>query len=144
MQPNRIEPAMPSGAYKTYEIRQPHETHSRSASCEEVGCGAYIHGWVTALDINLPAHQDAALFIETQSGRSYTKERTSDTTYSYKFSPGQTCFAAHMIRIGREPIYVVKNGDWRRSDNVVQRRAADWVEDFGEHQARLSDRLQQG
>jgi hypothetical protein len=52
-----------------------------------------------------------------------------------------------MRQVEREPIYVVRNGDWRGNATGMRRVHADgrdWVDDFGEHQIKIADQYRRG
>lgn len=141
-------PALPPHAMKTYGIRVPVATHFRLATCVEVDCPNYLHGWETIIDESSPEGQYHAETIRSLQGYGYTVERRGDFTV-YVFAPGQRCFSAstHRISLEREPLYIVKGGDWRANPSGEFRQHAnadEFVEDFGEHQQRLADRLEQG
>jgi hypothetical protein len=51
------------------------------------------------------------------------------------------------VRLDRPELYLVADGDWRGNPTGRQRthqNAADWVEDFGEHQLRIADQVERG
>lgn len=146
---NRLAPALPVGAMKTYAIRSPRATHWRAATCAEVACPAYLNGWRTVVDEATELGQRQAHHVRKAAGRSYTEHRDEAGLTVFTFEAGQRCFAAdgHQAPTGRPELYVVRGGDWRgnpRGDVRKHVRAADWVEDFGEHQQQLADRLAQG
>lgn len=145
----RIPPAMPVDAYKTYSIRSPISTHYRPASCAEVNCPAHERGWMTTVDTTTELGRNQADYIRTTAGRHYTETRTEGDLIAFHFPAGQRCFAAdsHRVSLQRPEFYLVRGGDWRgnpQGDTRKHARAADWVEDFGEHQQNLADRLAQG
>jgi hypothetical protein len=159
----RLDPVMPPSAYKTYSIRSPISTHYRPASCAEVECDAYAHGWTTTIDISAVLYDpatgkdtgftgaDQADFIRAQCGRKFTEEMVGLTTVAFRFFPGQRGFAPehdHKVSLERPEHYLVRSGDWRgnpRGDGILKHHsAADWIDDFGEHQQRLAHRLAQG
>ena len=146
-QPFRIEPVLPVASMKTYGIVAPLATHYRAATCAEVECEAYTHGWLTAVNEvdDLGARQ--AHHIRRVAGRRFTETRRPDGCTEFRFEAGQKCFRAHQVPLEREPLYVVRGGDWRgnpRAESRQHARPADWVDDFAEHQDRLATRLQQG
>lgn len=146
---NRIEPAAPPAAYRTYAITAPRQTHWRAATCAEVGCAAHTHGWTTTVDISTELGQGQAYYIRRESGRSYTEETTGPGLVRFTFGPGQRCFRSdtHRVRTGRPEIFVVRGGDWRGNpvgDKRQHTRAEHWVEDFAEHQDRIASRQQRG
>lgn len=148
-EPFRIAPRMPPSAYKTYALRLPPATHYRKARCEEVDCRANANGWVTHIDVSTDLGQRQAKYVVDKSGRTFLETTSISTPYlrEFRFPPGQQCFADHQVPLEREPLYVVQGGDWRgnpRGEQRVHTRAADWVEDFAEHQARIAAEIEKG
>jgi hypothetical protein len=150
MQPFRLPPQMPATSYKTYQILAPAETHWRDGTCAEAECEAYLRGWQTAVDESNDLGQKQAHYIRKQSGRSFTETRMgggrTDGATVFTFEAGQRCFRApHRVPVGRPEIFVVRDGDWRWGANARRHSSAqNWVDEFGEHQERLADRLAQG
>lgn len=141
----RIQPAMQSGQYKTYEIDAPLRTHFRRATCVEINCLQYIHGW----RIRIEGLSPEMIFTATHSGRKWVRESLSETETWLVFEPGQQCFrdSTHRIRIERPEIYVVRGGDFRgnpRGEIVIHNDPMDWVDDFANHQDRLAHAHEQG
>ncbi|MEV0382887.1 hypothetical protein [Nonomuraea sp. NPDC050643] len=145
---NRIMPAMPAQAYKTYQIVQPLATHFRAATCEEVACGAHERGWRTLVDETVELGQRQAHYIRRLAGRRFVEERTAEGLTAFTFEPGQRCFQQHQQPLEREPFYFVRGGDWRGNPTRVapfkHRRGDDWVEDFAGHQDRLARQIERG
>jgi hypothetical protein len=109
---NRVMPKIPVTAMRTFGIVAPVSTHFRPATCEDIGCLAYHHGW-TLDTAGLPAE---LVHDAKTSGRSYTTTRAEDTGAEVLvFAAGQPCFkaAAHRVRVDRPEIFVSRNGDWR-------------------------------
>jgi hypothetical protein len=107
----RIAPQLPAAAMQTFRLSAPPRTHTRAATCEEVGCEAYRYGWATTV---LPDSQEEATI--RSSGRHWaSRETTPEGFVRYVFPPGQSCFAAsaHRVSLEREPNYVLVGGDWR-------------------------------
>lgn len=146
--PFRIQPQGPVTAYKTYELRAPLASHWRPATCEEVDCDAYRNGWTTKLDVNTELGRQQAEYIRMHSGRAYADiTPLNSPLIVLLFRPGQRCFRQHQVPLEREPLYVVRGGDWRGNPTGQVRRHAngdDWVEDFGEHQQRIADQIERG
>lgn len=127
---NRIQPAGSVNEYRTFSISAPLSTHFRAATCEEAGCEAYQHGWLTRT-----VNDEQADYIRRHSGRSFTEDERG----VFVFAPGQTCFAAshHRVRIERDELCVVRDGDWRGNPTGKTRthtKPEFWVEEFAEHQ----------
>ena len=138
---------LPVTAYTTYQIAAPLSTHWRPATCAEVGCGAYRHGWRTPVDPTTDKGAAQAYYIRSVSGRRFVEDRDESGRLVFTFEPGQQCFTQHQQPLEREPIYLRRGGDWRGNptgEQLVHRRPEHWVEDFTEHQQRLVDRINQG
>lgn len=143
----RLEPALPAHAMKTYHIARPVPTHFKMVGCKEAGCRAYQRGWQTTVDTSTTIGQKRANYIRLRSGRSFSFTQTG-TLVVFTFSPGQKCFAEHQVPVGREPIFAVKEGDWRGnprgSTPTIFKGSRQFIDDFGEHQTKLADRLKRG
>jgi hypothetical protein len=140
----RVDPQMPTANYKTYTIARPTTTHWRPATCLEVDCQHYKHGWATTV---MKGSEDEAL-IRTL-GKRFLETNEPNGFVRLVFYPEQPCFraSAHRVPVEREPLYVVRGGDWRgnpRGEKRVHTRGADWVDDFATHQDKLATRLAQG
>jgi hypothetical protein len=148
-QPNYIPPAGPPGAYKTYSISSPIETHTRPGTCEDAGCLANRHGWKTTIDVSTGLGKRQHDYIESKvHGRHFTVEWTSIDMVTYTFPAGQVCFAApHQVALERPAFFLVKDGDYRGNPfgtRPVRRDVDDWVDDFANHQQALHDRIERG
>ncbi len=142
----RIDPKLPVEAMKTYAAIVPMSTHLRPATCEEVDCLHYLEGWKTVINESTELGQAQAHYIRKESGRRFTEHREGAAVV-FEFEPGQQCFAQHQQPLERDPVFLVKGGDWRGNPTGQVRyhqRAEDWVEDFAEHQLRLLERMQHG
>ena len=129
-------------------------SRARAATCAEVDCGAYLHGWQTTVDESTDLGQGQAHYIRKNSGRRFVESRVlSDEGVpltAFRFEAGQRCFRAdeHRARLERPEIYLVRDGDWRGNPRGTEPRrhasAADWVDDFANHQETLANRLKEG
>lgn len=139
----RVDPAGPVQAYKTYEVRAPRATHWRPATCAEVDCPNYLHGWRTIL----PAGSDLVDLVR-HSGRSYVETRAADGLVTFTFEAGQQCFAAstHQVPLDRPGLHLVRGGDWRADLGTIRQhvRPEDWVDDFATHQQQIADAVEKG
>lgn len=140
-----IVPRLAAADFKTYEILAPMPTHFRPATCREIECRGYIGGWSTSLTADDPRCD----YIRRSSGRRFREERNPDGTVTFLFEPGQMCFRAseHRVSLEREPIYVVRGGDFRGNPlgtPARRHRAADWVNDFAEHQDGIASAIERG
>lgn len=146
----RVKPATGPENYKTYGISMPLRSHWRPATCEEVDCEPYRHGWVTTLDLSTADGQMHAATIKGLRGYRYSVQQASPSLVKYVFPAGQTCFHAgtHRLPLERPPTLYVAEGDWRgnprRIPVRVHSRADLWVEDYSEHQDRLATAIRKG
>jgi hypothetical protein len=138
--PTRLPPAGPPQAYTTYELSAPLTTHYRVGTCEEAGCLAHHDGWVTVVDERAGLGRRQAWYIRSKAGRQFTEQRTPDGHTEFVFPAGQRCFREHQVPLEREPLYVVRHGDYRQSRIERRHRSGeDWVDDFANHQNKLAD-----
>lgn len=147
---SRIDPVGPAHAYKTYGMSMPLRTHWRQVSCEEIGCEAYLHGWVSTFDVSTELGQRQFAFCRMDRTRSYSLQRPSVSLVKLVYAPGNTCFRRdeHRVPLQRPARFYVAGGDFRGNPRGiplrVHQRAEDWCEDFAEHQDRLSAAIERG
>lgn len=143
----RVEPNGRPEDYKTYSLKRPIKTHWREATCQEVDCPNYVNGWRQVIDVSTDLGRRQARYIRDHSGRKYVVVSQVELIITLEFPAGQRCFSEHRKPLEREPLFFVKGGDYRgnpRNIPTVQRKAADWVDDFGSHQIRLTEQLKKG
>jgi len=124
----------------------PVATHHRVATCAEAGCLRHQLGWQTVLDERTPDGARRAHYIRTAAGRTFREHPDPSGLVVFTFPPGQRCFTRHHIPLEREPIYVVRGGDWRAhtGQRRVHARPEHWVEDFSTNQDKISKIVQRG
>lgn len=146
--PNRLPPALPSKAMKTFQVVAPVSTHTRIATCEEVECAQYARGWRMKIDLETRLGQDQAHYIKYTSGRSYKVVGRADGLVELEFKAGQPCFQEHRVRTDRPEVYRVKGGDYRgnplRTPTRVHTKPELWLEEFQENQDRLKTQIERG
>lgn len=151
--PHRITPALGADSYKTYAISAPVSTHHRPASCEEFECEQWSKGWTTPItDPDTEAFLRKVCRGEVDGKRRHFIEQREEATgrLLFIFEAGQTCFAVsqHTVPLERPELYIVRDGDWRGnlrgSRPTVFSGPDPWVNDFGEHQDRLSRIIEGG
>jgi len=138
----RLRPALPAHLMKTYKIAAPLPTHWRPASCLEVQCEAFLHGWVTIV----PTVSPQADYIRADRSRSAREERQDGGMSTFTFGPGQTCFRPHQARLDREERFLVAGGDWRGNPRGerTELTASQWQEDMAGHLDRLKTAMERG
>ena len=142
---NRIErDLLPPQAYQTYTIAVPLATHWRPATCAEVDCPEYLNGW----QLRAEGLSEQDLHLATHCGRKYQRVSVAAGETWLVFEAGQPCFKTtqHRIRVERDERYIVRGGDYRANPggDIRETTASGWVDDFGEHQEVLADRLKEG
>lgn len=143
----RLEPQLPTNAYKTYQISAPKSTHYRAGTCEEAECQAYARGWITRVDEVTDIGAQQAYYIRKQSGRKFTEDRSPVGLTTFTFPVGQKCFSEHQVPLERDPFYIVRGGDWRGNpmqSAMRHNRPDDWVDDFANHQDKIKTILERG
>jgi hypothetical protein len=128
--------------YKTYSFTQPPDIYVKTA-CEDAGCEAHALGWQTIVAEATPLGAQQARYIRHSSGRTFREQRDGALTV-FTFDSGQRCFAEHRTR---PMTYRVTGAHWQAPRRPTIRehvRAADWVEDYAEHQLGLADQLAKG
>lgn len=136
---------MPVGSYKTYAMRSPIQTHFRRATCAEVDCDAFINGWSYRVETLLPED----LYVAKHSGKRYRELHIGPNENYIVFEAGQACFGApqHVISLHRPEFYFVGRGHHSvfSTRNAVPRKdAAEWLDDFANHQDKLNTMIQRG
>jgi hypothetical protein len=106
----RPDPLLPVTQMVTHAIVAPLVTHWRKATCEEIGCLHFHHGWA----FHTAGMSPKLLAAAKTSGRQYRVER-HESGETWVFEPGQPCFRAseHRIRLDREELFIRRSGDWR-------------------------------
>lgn len=138
---NRVDPGLPPGAYQTYEISAPRETHYRKATCEEVDCEHWRNGWTTTVIADSP--EEAAL---KKSGRKWSERLRVPDGVCYVFPAGTKCFRSfmHVQSLERPPLLVVQGGDWRGRDVHFGRefkRPEDFLDHMRNHQDDIATKI---
>lgn len=143
---NRFMPALPVTAMQTYQIAAPKSTHWRKATCAEVECPNHLKGWRVVVDVATDLGQAQSYYITRTSGRQYKMNRTGQTTFEFLFYPGQSCFEEHKVRLDRQELFIVRQGDWRRRTGPIRQfdRPGHWLEHFAENQDRLKTQIERG
>lgn len=142
-QPFRVEPMMPVDKYVTYGVSASKDTGVITA-CKDAGCKAWQNGWETSVDESTTLGRNQARYIRSGSGRTFTERRTGSGVTVFRFESFQRCFAEHRTR---PDVYVRRHGDWRGNPSgqrFYHANAADWTDDFREHQAQISQAIERG
>ncbi len=141
-QPNRLPSLGTPSDYTTFEIRALPDT-TVVAACKDVGCDYWRSGWDSPVDERTAEGRLQAYAIE-HSGRTFTRLKRADGVTVFRFDPYQRCFREHRTK---PDLWLRRGGDWRVDPKEPVRRhvrAADWVEDFQEHEGRLANLREKG
>jgi hypothetical protein len=130
-------------------MRQPFRTHWRQATCEEVDCPDFLNGFIVTIDTSTNLGQKQHNFLTHDKTRNYSMQRPSVTIFKFCYAPGNKCmrYYEHRTLIGRQPLFLVAEGDFRgnpRNIPVRVHKPEDWVDDFAEHQDKLATTIQRG
>jgi hypothetical protein len=137
-------PAPPS-AYQSYVLDRPSTRRFWvPASCEEVDCSDYLHGWRVDAGALGPQHWADIAAV----GYRYELLDIAAGVRQLVFEAGQACFRAstHQRPTLAEPLYLVKPGARGIYLGRGRRhtRGIDWVEDFSEHTDKVVNRVARG
>jgi hypothetical protein len=145
---NRITPNMPVQSYRTFEIRSPLGSHWTDATCADVDCEHYVHGWTSVVDESTDLGQQQAHYIRHDTSRRHAEERRPDGLTAFAFEAGQRCFAAskHRKPTGRPEVYLSRGGDWRgtTSGPLTHSGPDAWLDEFQTNQDKLKTRIDRG
>jgi hypothetical protein len=134
---------------KTYAVRSPLNTHFRSATCAEIGCPDYLHGWYLKID----GTPENLIYTAKHSGRRYTIGELWDNSGSafqaLIFEAGQECFrsSTHVISLDRPEFFYAGQGDHRSFSTrraIKFDRPEHFVDSFATHLDRLKQDLERG
>ncbi len=147
---SRIAPAAGPENFKTYSWSRPLSTHWRKATCEEVQCEDFTNGFVFTCDISTPLGERQYNYCSHDRERSYTIDEEGPYIRHFIYPPGNRGFAGnkhdHRLPVGREPLYAVRAGDWRKylAPPVQHKYVDDWIEDMSENQNRIIEIQRRG
>jgi len=144
---NRITPAAPHQAFQTFRVSAPLATHHRRATCAEVDCEKLERGFRIISDPTTDKGRRQRHLIMNVYRRPCTAVRRPDGLVEYVFAPGTSCFDNHYRPLFREPIALLRLGDWRTPRSMRRTRAMpvpEWLDRFGTHQQRLAERANRG
>ena len=122
---------------RVYRLQAPPDILVRSA-CEDAGCLAFRHGWETTVDEATELGRAQAAYIRRDSGRTYSEHRTAAGLTVFRFDPRQRCFTEHRTRPQQFRVYDGGHLDRQHT------RAADWLEDCGEHLGKVVTAKERG
>ena len=132
----RVIPTLNPTAFTTFQLIQPSRTHFRPASCAEIECPHYVHGWISTV----PAGSKEEWACRN-SRRGFTETKVEGNLIRFHFYAGQPCFKykTHEKFLEREALHIVRQGDWRwRGQGKTHTKPEFWREEFSEHQDKLN------
>jgi len=146
---NRVTPRIPTQFMKTYAVRSPLNTHFRSATCAEIDCPDYIHGWY----LKIEGTPDNLIHAAKTSGRRFTIGELwngqGEAFQALIFEAGQECFrsSTHVKSLDRPEFFFAGRGDHRSFSTrraMKFARAEHFVDSFATHLDRLKQDLERG
>lgn len=131
----RIPPGLPASQMTSFELHQPLETHYRFVSCTEAECAKRANGWQMGFDLTDERKVQAAnaLAVIAKRRNMIFSHQTLGSVVTFTFQPGQDCFEPHRVALERDPIAIVRNGDWRgnpRGETRQHSNLENWVDDM--------------
>lgn len=138
-----VNPAVGPQHYRTFKISAPIKSHWRKATCEEYECDGYVHGFVTTVDVSTDLGQRQYHYLTHDRSRRYSLQHVGESLYKFVYGPGFRCFsmADHRVPIGRPPMLLVAEGDWRGNPRQIPTRVHSRVEDWVDHYQTQADRV---
>lgn len=139
-QPFRLDPVGKPQDYQTFQLQQDINFVDRKvpATCEEVDCANYKLGWKTILPVGSDLLQ-----VARKSGRKYT-EAQEESLVTFTFAPGQPCFVTHWKQNERPFLFVMKDGDYRASQNARVVDPSEWVDRFATRVDDIREQIKEG
>jgi hypothetical protein len=106
----------------------------RRATCAEVECWGYRHGFELRIDEATQLGQAQAAYLRADTSRRRAREYRNEVGLTvFQYAPGQRCTSdsddAHRVPIEREPLYILR--DPMRGRRQVG--ATQWVDVLAEH-----------
>lgn len=146
---NQPVPRLGPQNYRTYAMRAPLRTHWRPATCEEYECLEFLNGFVITIDLSTELGQKQHHYLTHDKTRRGSLQRISLELVKIVYGPGNRCFnwGEHKVPIGRPPLLIAREGDWRGNPRGIVRRhtrVEDWVEDSANNIDRITTLIQRG
>lgn len=145
----RSQQSAPAHMMKTFQVVNPLPSHFRVATCEEVGCKAFLNGFdVLILDETDPIWIMRMEYFRNKlperCDRRYRERRDEHGTLIFHFDAGQQCFKheQHRAPLDRPPLYIARGGDHRGNPTGevrVHTRGDLFAEDLSESLGKSSD-----
>lgn len=122
-----------------WQINAPLATHWRKATCAEIDCPNYLHGWRVRVE-NCNPQQLHAL---RTCGRKFQELDLGPGEHWLVFEAGQRCLRAseHVTPNGRPELFVVQGG---RTEPRRYDRADQWTDDCATHTTKIVDKIKEG
>lgn len=112
------------GARQHFQLAAPRATHRMEATCKDVDCPHYLHGWQTVV----PTGSEQEQYLDHVTGRKFVKRLDGESAV-FIFYPGQRCFRQHTKPLFRPPVLLHKK-DWNGFRRVLE--SNEWHDTFDE------------
>jgi hypothetical protein len=120
-----------------YSINRPLPTHWRPATCAEVNCPHYLHGFQTVVDEHTTLGQAQANYIRHDRTRQHKETRRPDGLTVFSFEPGQRGFAPHCDH--KLPLEITPLFEQRAGGIALARLPfPEWADQFNDHMERAA------
>lgn len=138
-------PRSPGNGHILYRPLDPAADYWRRATCAEVECAGYVHGFLLRIDESTPLGQAQAAYLRADTSRRRAREYRDDVGLTvFEYAPGQRCTSdaddQHRVPIEREPLYILRDPrQGRRQVGQTQ-----WVDTLRENTDRYAERIARG
>ncbi|MGD9749788.1 MAG: hypothetical protein AB7W59_02215 [Acidimicrobiia bacterium] len=133
---------VPRAATNGHILHRPHDPaldYWRRATCAEVECPGYVHGFVLRIDETTPLGQAQAAYLRADTSRRRAREYRDEAGLTvFQYAPGQRCTSdaddAHRVPVEREPLFILR--DPRQGRRQVE--PMQWVDTLHENVDRFA------
>jgi len=117
----------------------------RRATCAEVECAGWLHGFRLRIDESTQLGQAQAAYLRAVTSRRRAREWRDEVGLTvFEYAPGQRCTSdsddQHRVPVEREPLYIVR--DPRQGRRLVGQ--TQWVDVLHQHTDEYAERVARG
>lgn len=118
-------------------VRPAGQEFFRRATCAEVECPGYTHGFSLRIDEGTKLGQQQAAYLRSDRSRRAQEHRDELGLTVFSYAPGNPCTedgGTHKVPIERDPLFVLRRGTARR-----QVGASEWTDTLHEATDRITE-----
>lgn len=137
---------------RSWSVRAPLSTHWKPATCAEFECDEYMYGFSITLLRDHEKFEAQYHYITHDRSRRYSMQQPDANRVVFVYGPGNAgmglAHAQHKVPIGRPPLLLVADGDWRGNPRGTPARrhvrVEDWIDDSANHLDKIRTAYQKG